>query len=871
VSNREQPFDTEIQEHLDLLAERFCAQGMNQADAARAARRQFGNITQLKENRRGQQSFLQPVEWWRDVRFGFRMLRKQPGTNLAVIVALALGIGMNGAVFSFVNALLLRPVQAVESPRGLAEVWLHDHAASGIQSYLPFDYPDYVYFRDHTRSLTGLMAFGGDGEDVIWNRAGAGHIIEGQFVSGNLFALAGVSPVLGRAISPDDDQVNSPRSVIVLSNAFWKTQLASDPAIVGKQLVLNGAAYTVIGVAPAGFSGLMVGNAADFWTPIANIIALKHDKDRLSNSETYWLIVAGRKKSNVPLAQVQTEMHLLAGQLAKHHPENHNPLDSLIFPATLVPGPFRGYVAAFTGLLLAVFLLVLLIACTNAASLLLARSVSRSREMAIRSALGARRSRLLRQLLIESLMLSSIAGVAAVAIASVGVRLLLMLRPSNLPVTIEVPLDWRVLLFTLAVSVGTGLVFGIVPALRAANTDPAPVLKEETKSAGPRKSRLRTVLLIGEIATCVVLLSAAALCVRSLMHASAIDPGFDTHHVAIATLDPGSLGYSPEKVGAFYGRLLDRVRALPGVTSASYADHLPLGTSRSQISAQLTPGKDPGQIRVDQFRVEPGYFKTMNIPVLSGRDFTQKESDDAKAGAVVVNQSLTQRLWPGQNPIGKRLYLRDDKTPSEVIGVVKDGKYRTLGESPLAVVYRGVLPEQRTIIIRTSGDPRPLIDEIRRQVQMVDPLMAATDLQTMQDFMALPMFPARTSGLLLGFSGILALLLTTIGLFGVIAYIVSQRTHEIGVRIALGARRADVLKLVMRQGLQWAVIGLVIGLAGACFATRLLSPVLYGIGANDPLTLASVCIGLGIVIMLACYIPARRAMQIDPASALRYE
>lgn len=871
VPEREPAFDSEIQEHLDLLIERYRAQGMNAADAARAARRQFGNITQLKEHRRGQQSFLQPVEWWRDIRFGFRMLRKQPGTNAAVIVALALGIGMNTAVFSFVNALLLRPAQGVSSPGSLIEVWLHNRAGSGVQSFLPFDYPDYEYFRDHTHSLTGLMAFDGDGNDVIWNHAGNGQIIQGQFVSGNLFALSGVSPILGRAISPDDDQLSSPHLVIVLSHAFWMTQLASDPAIVGKQLVLNGSAYTVIGVAPAGFSGLVVGMAPDFWTPISNTATLVHDKDRLSNPDSYWLIVAGREKPGVPHTQMLAEMQLLATQAAKRHPENNSPADTLVYPATLIPGPFRGYVAAFTGLLMVVFLLVLLIACTNAVSLLLARSVSRAREMAIRSALGARRGRLLRQLLIESLILSCIAGAAAVAIAWVGVRLLLMLKPSSLPIAIEVPLDWRVLLFTLAVSLATGLVFGIIPALRASRVDPAPVLKEETPTAGPRRSRLRTALLIGEIATCVVLLSAAALCVRSLMHASAIDPGFDTHHVAVATLDPGSLGYSPEKTRAFYTQLLDDVRSLPGVTSASYADHLPLGTSRSQTSAQLTPGKDPGQIRVDVYRVEPGFFSTMSIPLLSGRDFRQKETDDPQSGVVLVNQLLAERLWPGQYPIGKHLYLGSNKSASEVIGVVKGGKYHTLGESPVAVVYRGELPQQRTIVIRTSGDPHSLIDALRRQVRTVDPLMAATDLQTMQEFMALPMFPARTSGLLLGFSGILALLLTTIGLFGVIAYIVSQRTREIGLRIALGARRSDVLKMVMRQGLQVAVVGLIIGLTVACFAMRLLSPVLYGIGANDPLTLASVCMGLAVVAMLACYIPARRAMRIDPAAALRYE
>ncbi len=867
----DEEFDEEIGAHLDLLKQRFTAQGMTSKEAARAARKQFGNVTVLKETQREQGSFLSPVEWWRDVRFGLRMLKKRPASNAAVVVALALGIGMNAAVFSFVNALLLRPAPGVVAISSLSEVWLHNRAGSGIESFLPFDYPDYVYFRDHSRSLEGLLAFDGDGHEAIWNRAGEGEVVQGQLVSGNYFSLAGVGAMVGRMISPDDDQLSTPRYVAVLNHSFWQKSLGSDPAIVGKALVFNGTAFTVVGVAPAGFSGLIVGTTPDFWAPLATGSRFIHDADRMTNWNGYWLVVAGRMKPGIGRAQVQAEMYLLGDQARQLHRDSGSPLDALVYPTNLVPGPYRGYVAAFTGLLLTVFLLVLLIACTNAASLLLARSVGRAREMAIRSALGASRGRILRQLLIESLILSSIAGAAGVAIAWAGARLLLMLKPSNIPVTLEVPIDWRVLLFTLAVSVGTGLVFGIVPALRSAAVDAAPVLKEETQSAGLRKSRLRSALLIGEIATCVVLLSAAALCVRSLMHANSIDPGFDTRGIAVATLDPSSLGYSSAKTAEFYRQFMERVRALPGVTAASYTDFLPLGTARSQTSAGHRLGKDPDQIMVNVFRVDPDYFSTMGIKILSGRDFTQKETDAEGASVVVVNEFLAQRLWPGENPIGKRVALGGEKTTSEVIGVVKGGKYRTLGESPIPVVYRGELPDRRTVVIHTSGDARGLLEAVRRQVQAVDPLMAATDLQTIEEYMALPLFPARTTGLLLGFSGFLALVLTTVGLFGVIAYVVSQRTHEIGVRMALGARRSDVLKLVMRQGLHLTLMGLGIGLCAAFFAARLLSPLLYGIGANDPTTLLAVALGLTAVAMLACYLPARRAMEVDPATALRYE
>jgi predicted permease len=867
--NRE--FEAEIESHLQLLTERYLRQGMSRAEADTAARRQFGNVAVLQEKQRAQWSFASPAEWFGDIRFGLRMMRKKPWSNAAVVLALALGIGMNVAVFSFVNALLLRPPEGVTAMGSLLEIWLHSRTSTGVQSYMPFTYPDYAYYRDQSRALEGVLAFDGDGAPTIWNRSGQGQVIQGQLVSGNYFSLLGVHAILGRTISSGDDQTVSPHPVVVLSHSFWQHELGSDPGIVGRTLVLNGAAFSVIGVAPPGFAGLLVGSAPDFWAPLTLQEQFTHDKERLTNRHGYWLIVAGRMRPGIDARNVRAEMHVLAHQLELNYPDSNKDMDAMVYPATLVPGPYREYVSAFTGLLLAVFALVLAIACTNAASLLLARATGRTREMAIRSALGAGRARLIRQMLVESLLLSAIAGLAGVILAWWFARLLLELKPATLPIALEVPLDWRVLLFALLVSVATGILFGLVPALRSAAVNAAPVLKEETQSAGLRKSRLRSLLLIGEIAACVVLLAGATLCVRSLMHANTIDPGFDTQHIAVATLDPGTLGYSPEKVDAFYRQLMGRVQALPGVTAASYVNHLPLGTSREATSASRHIGQDPDRIRVDVFRVDPGYFSTMGIALLSGRDFTQRESDSPEAGVVIVNEMLARKLWPAQNSVGKRIALGGEKATSEVIGVVKSGKYRTLGEGPVAVVFRGTLPPARTLVIRTSADARPLLDEVRRTVQVVDPMMAATGTQTIEEYMSLPLFPARTTGLLLGASGILAVTLTAIGLFGVIAYVVSQRTHEIGVRMALGAQPTDVLKIVMRQGMYVTSIGLCIGLVGAFGAARLLAPLLYGIGVNDPVTLIGVAAGVMAVAMLACYVPSRRAMRVDPAVALRYE
>jgi predicted permease len=833
-------FDEEIREHIAMLEERYIARGMSEQEAERAARLQFGNVTGLKERQRALRGFLSPSEWWQDVRFGFRMLVKRPVSNAAVVMALALGIGMNAAVFTFVNALLLRPPQGVSETNKLIGVWLHNPKNSGVMGYLPFDYPDYAYYRDHAKSLEGIAAFAEAGREAIWNHDGIGEILHGQLISGNGFSLLGVKAVAGRTLSIDDDRMGNPRQVMVLSYPFWKQKLGGDASAIGKTLMLNGDGFTVVGVAPKEFSGIVVGMQPDFWVPITVQERFTHDKAMLSDWDSYSLILAGRMRQGVGRRNVQAEMHVLAQQAYLLRKNKNDALDATIYPLTLVPGPYRGYVGALTGGLLAVFSLVLLIACTNAASLLLARATGRAREMATRSALGAGRAQLVRQMLVESLMLAGIAGGAGVAIASVTARLLMGLKPANIPIALETPMDWRVALFTVAVSVATGVVFGLAPALRASAVEAARVLKEEMQAGGRKKTRMRSALVVAQMAMCVVLLAGAALCVRSLLNANAIDAGFDTHHIAVASLDPASLGYSPAKINDFYTRLKERVKQLPGVSSASYVQFLPLGTARSETSVSKQLGMDPNPTMVGVYRVESGFFRTMGIPLIRGRDLTEKEAESEKPEAVVINETLARRLWPGEEAIGKHLAMRDDEAMTEVVGVVKDGKYHTLGEAPVPVVFCGELPAARILVVRTGGDDRLLLDEIRRAVPIVDPLMAATEVQTIEQHMALPLFPARTVGWLLGVSGVLAVVMTTIGLFGVIAYVVSQRRHEIGLCAAFGA-------------------------------ARLLSPLLYGIGANDPATMGAVVIGLSAVALLACYLPARRATRVEPSIALRYE
>jgi len=476
-------------------------------------------------------------------------------------------------------------------------------------------------------------------------------------------------------------------------------------------------------------------------------------------------------------------------------------------------------------------------------------------------------------MLVESILLSGFAGLVGLALAYWAAPLFLALKPSYLPITLRVPIDWRVLVFTLLVSLICGVAFGLTPALRSSRVQVALSLKDETQPAGSRKSRLRNLLMTGQVATCTVLLVGATLCVRSLRNASSIDPGFNTQHVIAATLNPGTLGYSDAQARSFYDQLSSQVRGLPGVTALSFTDHLPLGpanehTLTNDAMRGALSWKD--MLPIDVLRVAPDYFQTMGISLLRGRDFRSDENQEASK-VTIINDALAQRLWKDQDPLGRRIIFYGEMASTEVIGVVPTGKYRTIGEAPAPVAYLPQLQARRTLVVRTSGDPAALLGSIRREIHSVDPNIAPTDLETMQQYMTLPLFPARTTGILLGISGFLALALTSIGLFGVISYIVSQRTHEIGVRMALGAERGDILKLVVRHGLLLTGIGLLIGVGAAVGAAQLLSSLLYGIAPTDPPTFIGVALLLCVVVLLACYIPARRAMRVDPMVALRYE
>ena len=860
----------EMRLHLEERTEQLMREGLSRKDAEQSARRAFGNRTVLEERSREVWQWPTLESIWADVRYALRQLKNSPGFAITVILSLTLGLGANTTIFTFVNALLLRP-PAVADGGCLVEVLEHNAKASGIESYSNLSYPGYVDLRDHNRSLSGLAAFDGDPRPVSWSHGGQGQMVYGQLVSSNFFSVLGLEPALGRFFQPDEGKGGSSAPTVVISYPFWRRQLGGDRSALGRVLVLNGASYTVIGVAPQSFTGVLIGTKHDFWTTLAMTPALIHDQDRLGSDTSSWLFGVGRLKPGVSKNQAQADLTVLTR--AAHSSDPHAAvMDAIAFPLQLMPGPLRGYVAAFTGLLMAAVGLVLLIACANAANLVLARATTRRRELAVRSALGASRSRIMRQALTESLMLSMMGGAGGLLVAYWSIPALLSLTPATIPLSLEAPLDWRVFAFAFVASLLSGIVFGVLPALRSTRRDLLPALKDERQLAGPRRSRLRGSLVVAQITVCLVLLISAGLCVRSLFNARSIDPGFSTHNIAVAHLDPGSLGYTEAQDRQFYQLLLARVRALPGVSSASLSDYLPLGTSRTVHDVMIDgftppPGLDSLPIQVAY--VAPDFFNTMGVPVLNGREFSSQDVQP-NSGKVIINQAMAAHYWPGLNPIGQ--HFKDHKQSVEIVGVVKTGKYRTLSEDPLDFMYLPLNSQsQEFLVVRTGAGEEAALGGIRKVIQTLDPNVVPMEMETISQYMALPLFAAHTTGVLLAVFGSVALLLATIGLSGVVSYSVSQRTNEIGVRMALGADRLDVVRLILKQGMRLTGIGLVLGLVLSFAATRVLAGLLYGIKPADPLTFAGVSLFLGAVAFISCYVPARRAASIDPMKSLRAE
>ena len=811
-----------------------------------------------------------------DVRYGLRMLWRSPGFTAVAVVSLALGIGVNTAIFSLFNAVLVRPLPVVAGQGSL--VWLR----------APNSYPDYLDYSAQARSFEGLAAVTGTREFSL-TRGGEPELLRGEFVTANYFDVLGVRPRLGRGFLAEEGR--DPAPVVVLSDRLWRTRFGADPSIVGGRITLNGLGFTVVGVAPEKFIGTEVGLDRELWVPLSLEPVLnpqraaregRGDESLLRERHSYWLAVFGRLKGGVTREQAGAEMDALARRVAeaagdRADAEALRRVQPLALSGGLDPRD-REEALPVAGVVMGVVGLVLLIACANLAGLLLARAAVRRRETAVRQALGASRRRLIRQWLTESVLLGVLGGAAGLLLALWANDVMLSYAGATPLASLDLGLDFRVLAFALFVSVGAGIVFGLAPALQASRLDIVTALKTEDAlaRAGSRRSRLRAVFVTAQVTLSVVLLVCAGLFIRSLQSAHSIDPGFRVERALTVPVDLGLLRYEQAGGQAFYRELLSRVASQPGVESASLVRFAQLGFSfaQGQVFAEGKTGEGDEGASTGFNVVGPRYFETMGTRLVRGRDFAEADREGAP-GVVVVNETLARMLWPDEDALGKRLSFEGARGPFlEVVGVARDGKYRSLGDRSRPYVYRPLMQSyepKMTLVVRTSGEPAALAGAVRGQLRALDPNLPVAEMRTLAEQFDLSLLPSRVAAWTLGAFGLLALALAAIGVYGVVSYSVAQRTREIGVRVALGASRRDVLRLVLGEGLKMVAAGLGVGLLLALAATRLVAGFLYGVTASDPVTFAGVPVLLGAVALAAGYLPARRATKVDPMKALRYE
>ena len=811
---------------------------------------------------------------WQDIQYGLRMMRRAPGFTAVAILSLALGIGANTAIFTLANAVLWEPLP-VRDPSRLVSINTTDERNQG---FMGISQPNFTDLRDHSHQFSGMYCLTGGPVNVLIGREPKQLIA--FVVSGNYFDVLGAKPMLGRTFYADEDQQPGRNPVLVLSYSSWQRDFAADPSIVGKQITLNNGNFNVIGVMPKGFNGTNPLFAPSMWIPLAmhDQVLTGTAKQWFNERRALLFQAVGRLKPGVSREQAESELKSIFSGLVQNYPVPNRGRSVALRPlleANAGPGNVLARAAA---LMMVIVGLVLLIACANIANLLLARASGRSKEIAVRLALGASRGRLMTQLVIESLLLSLAGAALGLGVAVFARDLLWNLRPpflQNSP--LELGLDGRVLVFTLGVAILTGVLFGLAPALQITRPDLVLELKEKSTQAasGPNRGRLRSGLVVIELAFALITLVAAGLFLVSLRNAQQIDPGFDAKHLAVLSMDLGAQGYSQPQAHDFFKAVQERVSAIPGVAAASLADNTPLfggGFARS-VFPEGTDVNQRNGVLVAVDTIAPHYFDTLRIPLLKGRDLDEQvRANDPKY--CVVNESFAKRFFPGQDPIGKRFKFFGDNDYTQVIGLVKDSKYNTVGEESTPYIY---LPDEQnfapamTLFVRAKGDPGGVLPAVRSQVQAMDPHLPLTDVYVMDNIMSQALWGPRIAASLLAVFAGVALVLAAIGIYGVMSYSVTQRVREIGIRMALGARPRDVLRMLLRQGMVLVCIGLGGGLLVAFLLARLIAQLLYDVHPTNPLTFAAVTVLLAIVGLLASFLPAQRAMRVEPMEALRYE
>ena len=870
--NRE--LDEELRSYFEMAVEEKFRRGMSPREARRAVRREHGHVDTTKELVRsaGWESLVDI--FWQDLRYSARGLRKNPGFAAIVVLTLALGIAANTTVLSWMSAPLLNPVPGAAHASDLVSV---DRGDRNGYATPPFSYPDLRDLSEQTQTFSGILGYHNDYMSLTG--VAKPERIFGALTTASYFDVLGVRPILGRTFLPEEGTPHAGAAVIVIGYAVWQNHFAGDPQILGKTVQINRHPYTVIGVAPRDFTGCATGLRTELWIPLP----MDHDvwgSNRLEYRGSVWLNALGRLRRDVTKNQAEAELNLLMQKIVERFPEDHRDRSNEISLDPLWRSRFglNGYLYKVLPMLLGLAAVLLLLACANVASLLLVRSVGRRREIAIRLGMGASRTQIVRQFLIESLLLGVLGGTAAIVITVWTSRsLVAFFPPSSLPLTNDAHIDQRVLLVTIAVSILAAIIFGILPALRSSSLPVQSVLKEESTSVSLslHKSRLLSGLVVAQISLSLVLLVCAGLFTRSLQKAQQADPGFEASHLLLASYELSPAGYTRATSVAFDREVLDRLATLPGVESVTLADFSPLSfsihTDYLQIEGYVPQPHE--SMEISRAIVGPNYFRTLRTAVIAGREFSEADTRDSQLVAV-VNQAFVDRYWAGENAIGKQ--VTDESSRFTIVGVARNAKYRMLTYPSEPVIYLPIYQAYRstqdtTIHLRTTGDPLAMASSVEETIHQLNPELPLFNVNPLSVTMQLGSLFQRVAVTFAGSFGLLAMLLAAVGIYGVVAYSTRQRTREIGIRVALGAEKEGIYRLVLGQGFRLILAGLVVGTALAVAFTRLLKTQLFGVSETDAITFASVGLLLAVVALIACHVPARRATRVDPMVALRYE
>jgi predicted permease len=859
----DQDVDDEVQHYVDEATDVYLARGLSPADARRAARQDVGSPISVREQVRdyGWENLV--GSFMSDVRLAVRMLWKSPIFTLVVVFVISLGSGAVTTIFSAMNALVLRPLPGLTDGDRLVSLQPARRDGTFVEQG---SYAYYDYLRERSRMLEGIAAWG---RVTLTISAGAeGTAVYGNMVSGNYFDVLGVRPALGRFFAADENRTPGTHPVIVVSQPFWRARLGGDAAAIGRAVTVNGNPFTVIGVVAEEFRGVYTGLRADAWVPLMMQPQLR-PRSNLANASWLWLF--GRLQNDSGLDGARQELAALAEARSNELGRSNSPTDLnsiRVSPLTGLPGGEGRTLLGFTGLLLAAASLVLLIAGVNVAAMLSARYATRRREMAVRAALGAGRVRLLRQLLTEVFALflfGSLGGFLVALLATAALEQIPL--PNNVPVSLELSPDVRVLVFAVGVSLSAGLIFGLAPALRAAGRDITSRLRADSAGSGTRRTFMSRTLIVGQLALSLVLIVSAGLFSRALSRGQQVDPGFDVDAVTTAWIEPESWGYAESKARAFYRELRQRLEQVPGVTAISYTGRVPLmmGSSSDDITV------DAAQVRIDYASVDANYFEVLRIPLVQGRAFRQSDDRNA-ANVAVVNETLARRLWPDGSAVGRTFRFRDVVTT--VIGIARDAKYARLDETTPGFVYvplAQVWQPTQTLLVRSVADGGQPASTIQQAVLSIDPRLPRPRTATLRQATAIVLLPQRAAAIVIGALGAVGLLLAAVGLYGIMAFSANRRTREIGIRVALGAGQVRVLSLIVREGLRLAALGITIGLILSVAAGRLISGWLFNVSPLDGATFAGMSALFLVVAIVASYLPARRAASVDPVAALRAE